>query len=430
MIKYRYEVTASRLRGCVNISGSKNAVLPILAATLMNKSVSYIDNCPSLSDLDVAVNILQSFGCIVEKNGKVIMVDATRAYYQKVPEDLVSKCRASLAFLGSSIARFGEAELTLPGGCVLGPRPIDMHVDMMRLLGLEVMELDRIIVQGKILDSDISLPYPSVGVTENIMMMAAAKDCTVCIRNAAKEPEIVNLAAYLTALGANIKGAGTGRITIKGCCLTPRQVHISIIPDRIEAATYLIAGALSGRDVTVLECFPTHMKKLLTILHNMGCNIEIGKNHVRLINGRLDKQLKPPLYIEARPYPCFPTDMQPLIVAMLSVITSQKSPTIVADTVFPDRFALCAELEKMGANIQMLKGGCLLEGLKYDSFIPAKDLVSHDLRAGAALILASLCCEEGSVCHIYDGGFIERGYENISEKFSQIGGKISLKLIQ
>ena len=430
MYKYRYDVTASKLSGCVDISGSKNAVLPILAATLINKSVSYVDNCPSLSDLDVAIDILKTYGCAVEKTGKSIMVDATKATYVSVPEQLASKCRASLAFLGSSVARFGMAEFTLPGGCVLGPRPIDMHVDVMRLLGLEVMGLDRIAVQGKVIDTNILLPYPSVGVTENIMMIAAANNCSVRIKNAAKEPEIVNLAVYLSALGADIKGAGTGTIVIKGHSLTPRNVRICVIPDRIEAATYLIAGAVSGSNVTVRKCLPGHMSKLLTLLYNMGCNIDVGKDYVRLVQGRLDKKLKPPLFIEAKPYPCFPTDMQPPTVAMLSVITSKKNPTVVTDTVFPGRFALCTELMKMGADIHMLKGGCMLEGLRFDAPVPSKELISHDLRAGAALIVASLCCDEGAVCHIYDNGFIERGYENISEKFSQIGGKVSLKLIQ
>lgn len=430
MLKYKYTVAGSRLSGKIQISGAKNAVLPILAATLINKSVSHIDNCPSLSDLDVTIEILESFGCIVEKNNHRITVDASCAHYNKVPPGLASKCRASLAFSGSSYARFGLAEITLPGGCVLGPRPVDMHIDMMRLIGLEVMGLDSICVCGQIIDSEITLPYPSVGVTENIMMMAARGNNCICIHNAAREPEIVNLATYLAALGVGISGAGTSKIIIRGTCEIKREVHIRVIPDRIEAATYLLAGAMTGNDVVVEDCCPAHMRKLLKLLYNIGCEIDIGNDYVTMRRGLLNGPLKPPVCVIAKPYPCLPTDMQPLITSLLCMITSVKNPCIVTDTVFPGRFALCGELEKMGAHIHTLKGSCVLEGLKYNSFIAAKDLFSHDLRCGAALILAALACEKGAECDIYDGGFIERGYENIVEKFSQIGGKIVVKLIQ
>lgn len=430
MLKYKYTVSGSRLSGKINISGSKNAVLPILAATLINRSVSYIDNCPALSDLDVALDILKSFGCFIEKNGKRIIVDASNASYRKVPSELASRCRASLAFIGSSYARFGCSELALPGGCVLGPRPVDMHIDTMRALGLEVMGLDSIAVRGRIIDSDITLPYPSVGVTENIMMMASRGFSCVCIRNAAREPEIVNLASYLTALGVNITGAGTSMIVVRGNGEYQRKVHVRIIPDRIEAATYILAGAMSGRDVRVNDCCPVHLRKLLTLLYNAGCDLETGNDYVTVRRGYADMPLKPPVCVVAKPYPCLPTDMQPLVMSLMSMITSVKSPCIITDTVFPARFALCGELEKMGARIHMLKGSCVLEGLKYNSFVPAKNLFSHDLRGGAALVLAALACEKGAECDIYDGGFIERGYENIAEKFSQIGGKIVVKLIQ
>lgn len=430
MVKYKYEVTGSRLSGTVCIGGSKNAVLPILAATLINNGVSHIDNCPALSDLDVAVEILESLGCTVEKYGKSIVVDASGACYHKVPSALASRCRASLAFLGSSYARFGLAELTLPGGCVLGPRPVDMHVDMMRLLGLEVRGLDRICVQGSISGSDITLPYPSVGVTENIMMMAARSTGCVCIRNAAREPEIVNLASFLSSLGIGISGAGTSRIVIRGCKECSREVHVRIIPDRIEAATYLLAGAMTGYNIILRDCIPDHFHRLSSLLLDMGCDIDVGTDYINIYRGLLCKRLKPPVCVVAKPYPCFPTDMQPLLTSMLCMITSVKNPCIITDTVFPARFALCGELKKMGAQIHVLKGSCVLEGLKYKSFTAAKNLFSHDLRGGAALVLAALACEEGSVSDIYDGGFIERGYENIAEKFSQIGGKVVVKLIQ
>lgn len=430
MLKYKYTVTGSSLTGCVEVSGAKNAVLPVLAATLINNSISYIDNCPALSDLDVAIDILKSFGCFVEKNGSCIMVDSTNVHYRKVPPELASRCRASLAFLGSCYARFGHTELTLPGGCVLGPRPVDMHIDMMRRLGLEVMGLDCISVRGCVYDRDVTLPYPSVGVTENVMMMAARGSACICIHNAAREPEIVNLAAYLSALGVGISGAGTSRIVVRGCGECHREVHMRIIPDRIEAATYLIAGAMSGQNVVVRDCCPAHLRCLLKLLYNAGCEIDIGTDYVSIQRGLLCTPLKPPVCVVAKPYPYFPTDMQPLVMSMLSMITSVKNPCIVTDTVFPRRFALCDELEKMGARIHMLRGSCILEGLKYKSFVPAKNLFSHDLRCGAALILASLACEKGAECDIYDGGFIERGYENIAEKFSQIGGKVVVKLIQ
>lgn len=433
MATYRYEIAGSVLGGRVEIGGAKNAVLPILAATLLNKGTSYIYNVPDLSDIDVAIEILKAFNCNVSHENHSVVVDASDAMYTNIPQELTSKCRATLAFLGASLGRFGEADIAFPGGCVLGPRPVNMHIEALHALGLEVNEDNTIHVQGKLLDSVLQLLYPSVGVTENILIMAATSHHTIIIKNAAREPEIVNLCKYLTETGANIDGAGTSTIIIKGRDMIECEAHISVIPDRIEAATYITAGVMTGRDVEVAKCNPHDIRRLLTILRKMGCEINVSEDTVHVIKGLLDKQLTTPLYIVAKPYPAFPTDMQPLIMPLLCLIASEYSPSILADTVFPYRYMLAEELSKMGAKIHKRTGAAVITGLeRIDTcrFTASRNLVSHDLRGGAALILASLATEPGTVSNVYDEGYIKRGYENISEKFSQIGGNVSVKLLK
>ena len=248
---------------------------------------------------------------------------------------------------------------------------------------------------------------------------------------------------YLTSIGAYIEGAGTKTIIIRGSRVSASEVYVTIIPDRIEAATYVLAGCLAGRGVNVTGCNPRDLKRLITLLYNMDCEFEIGLDNILVSKGLVDKRLTPPLYVVARPYPAFPTDMQPLIMPLLCLTASESFPSILADTVFPCRFGLVDELKKMGANIHIVDcnritgtkvraRAAVITGMRYggNRFAVAKDLISHDLRGGAALILAALAAEPGAVSDIYDEGYIMRGYENISEKFSQIGGNVSVKLLK
>ena len=442
MTRYKYEVEGSVLSGAVSISGAKNAILPILACTLINKGVTYIENCPFLSDIEATINILKMFGCQVIRLDRTIIVDAGSCQYTAVPSSMTSKCRATLAFLGSCVARFKEADIAMPGGCVPGPRPIDMHIESMKAFGLDITQEESVHVTGTFHPGTIQLSYPSVGVTENILMMAATCAEETIIKNAAREPEIVNLCQYLEALGVNVKGQGSSKITIKGKEEIAQEAHITIIPDRIEAATFLIAAAITGRDVDICNCNPGHMTRLLTLLNNMGCEIKTGNDYINMHKGLLEKELISPLYIVAKPYPAFPTDMQPLIMPLLCLTATECTPSILTDTVFPCRYVLNSELKKMGARVHVIESlarnkvnirSTVVEGMEFGysgRFRPAKDLVSHDLRGGAALVIASLGAEVGSTSHIYDNGYIQRGYENISEKFSQIGGKVNVKLLK
>ena len=304
------------LKGEVCVQGAKNSSLPLLAATVLCHGQTVLHNCPELSDVDAACQILSYLGCRVEREGRTVTVDARDVSGGAVPDRLMREMRSSVVFLGAIAARLGHANISFPGGCELGPRPIDLHLFALRKLGLTVRE-DRgcldCTVNGRLKGTNITLSFPSVGATENILLAAATAEGTTVITNAAREPEIVDLAGFLNRCGAKVKGAGEGVITIEGVeRLTPCE-H-TVIPDRIVAATYLCCGAATGGDVTVCHTDPTHLAGILPVFEEMGCSLTVEKDRVRLKapEGRL-RAVKD---VRTMPYPGFPTDAQAPVMAL------------------------------------------------------------------------------------------------------------------
>ncbi len=412
-------VGGNRLVGELDIIGAKNAVLPILASVVLNKDESVIHNCPLISDTQTSIQILEALGCKVKVEDHTLIVDSSTANQCQVPEKLVSEMRSSVIFMGGLLGRFGKVEITYPGGCGLGKRPINFHMDALKQLGAEICESDKIITctAKKLKGAKIVLDYPSVGATENIMLAAVFAEGVTEIHNAAREPEIVDLQDFLVGMGAKIIGAGTGRIFIDGVKRLHPVVH-RIIPDRIVTGTLLAAGAVTKGELTIHKSFPGHLRSTLEVLSAAGCQTEVEGSSIRL---KGPERLKPVARIETEPFPGFPTDMQPQIMSMLSVADGT---SIIYESVFESRYKHAVELNKLNANIDIsedkrtftIKGVNKLQGGQVES---------ADLRGGAALILAGLCAEGNTV--VKNSNFVERGYEHIEEVLHSVGADIILR---
>lgn len=402
------------LQGKVRISGAKNAALPILAASILSTEDVYLEDVPELKDVEIMCEVLRSLGVKVEKTGKNTLVINGRGLNNCVTDyNLMNKMRASFLVMGPLLARMGRTVNSLPGGCNIGSRPIDLHLKGFNLLGAKVTEDEAAIsaVADELQGTTIYLDFPSVGATENIMMAATLAKGETYIENAAMEPEIVDLSNFLRKMGAKVQGAGTSTIRIKGVDELKGARH-QIIPDRIEAGTFMVAAAMTGGDVLVENVISSHMKPVIAKLIESGAEVIEDEESVRVIGG---KDLKP-IKIKTLPYPGFPTDMQAQFMALM---TKLKGENIVLETVFENRFMHANELVKMGANIKcedreaVIIGGTPLKGAK---------VKATDLRAGAALILAGLTAsgttEIGDIFHI------DRGYEDIEMKFRNLGANI------
>ena len=395
----------NRLVGAVKTSGAKNAVLPIIAASILGTTPSHLDEVPMLEDVHTISEVLKCLGlaveCSPEKN--VLDIDSTEITSYEAPYELVRTMRASFLVMGPLLARIGKARISMPGGCAIGARPIDIHLKGFEALGVSAPE--------GLKGTSIYFDFPSVGATENIMMAASLAEGTTILENAAEEPEIVDLANYLNKMGAKIRGAGTDTIRIEGV----DKLHgadYTIIPDRIEAGTYMIAAAMTGGDIVVENVLPEHQKPLIAKLREAGAVVEEDIDKVRVIG---KNQLKA-VSIKTLPYPGFPTDMQAQMMAMM-VIAEGRSK--VTETVFENRFMHVVELNRMGAQIStegrsaVIDGPCKLTGC---------DVRATDLRAGAAMILAGLVAE--GTTRIGDLHHIDRGYENIVAKLKNLGADI------
>lgn len=425
------------LRGEVMISGAKNAVLPVLSATLINKGVSRIINCPDISDVRITMDILKDLGCkvkfIKKSPGNIIEVDATNVNKSKIEASKACLCRSSVTFLGALTARLKEAEVAYPGGCTIGERPIDIHETAMREMGIETT-LNNTHIKTKVFRTDcnteptknIYLKFPSVGATENAMLAAAGLEENVIIYGAATEPEILCLGNYLKELGAKIQGLGTGCIKIKGQKdYAKENLIFKIIPDRIEASTYFITAAAVGDGISVHGCIPAHCKETLDILRTMGCNIKEHKykydgqeqSVIEISDGAIRKKLKSPGVIIADAYPSFPTDAQSLILPLLAVA---KGETYVIDKIFPKRFKAAEELMKTGAKIKHTESGIHITGRNH---LKGNILYSYDLRGGASMIIAGLLAHGQT--SVYDEDYIKRGYDGLTEKIRALGGDIT-----
>lgn len=403
-----------RLEGSVRVSGAKNAALPILAACILGTEDIHLEEVPDLADIQVMLEVLESLGIRVDRlGGGKYIINAKDLNAHQVSYELMSKMRASFLVMGPLLARMGQTQVSLPGGCSIGSRPIDYHLKGFRSLGAEISEdFGNISAKAeKLIGSRIYLDFPSVGATENIMMAASLAQGETLIENAAKEPEIVDLSNFLRKMGAKITGAGTSNIKIQGVEKLGGALH-STIPDRIEAGTFMVAAAISGGDVLVENVIPNHISPVIAKLKEAGCEVTEDGSNVRV---RASEPLKP-IDIKTLPYPGFPTDLQAQFIALM---TQCQGTNVAIETVFENRFMHVDELIKMGAEIKIdgrsaiITGGKPLRGAK---------VRATDLRAGAALILAGLVAQ--GTTQLEEIHHIDRGYENIEDKFRKLGALI------
>ena len=405
----------NRLVGTVKTSGAKNAVLPIIAASIMGVTPSHFDEVPMLEDVRTISEVLKSLGIKVESKEKnVLDIDSTTINSYEPPCELMRNMRASFFIMGPLLARMGKARIHMPGGCAIGARPVDIHLKGFEALGVVLKQEDGFIeatTPNGLKGATIYFDFPSVGATENVMMAAALAEGVTILENAAEEPEIVALANYLNKMGAKVRGAGTDVIRIEGV-KELRGADYTIIPERIEAGTYMIAAAMTGGDVIVDNVLPEHQKPLIAKLREAGAIVEEDIDKVRVIGTGSLKGVS----VKTLPYPGFPTDMQAQIMAMMVV---SEGNSRVTETVFENRFMHVAELNRMGAKITTADRSANIEG-------PAKlvgcDVRATDLRAGAAMILAGLVAEGET--RIGDLFHIDRGYEDIVEKLRNLGADI------
>lgn len=404
-----------KLSGRVKIHGAKNAVLPIIAASILGTDgVSVIHDAPPLDDVLVINKVLESLGIKIEYKHETVRIDASKIDTCEASYDLVRKMRASFLVMGPLLARVGQARISLPGGCAIGTRPIDQHLKGFEAMGAEI-ELGQGYIEARVSErlkgAKVYLDVASVGATENIMMAATLAEGTTLIENAAKEPEIVDLANYLNAMGAKIRGAGTGIIRIDGVSKLTGAVH-TVIPDRIEAGTYMIAAAITNSDLYIEGAIGDHLRPVISKMQEMGVQIQEDENGLRVYTDRPLRAVD----LKTLPYPGFPTDMQSQMMALLLVADGT---SLVTETVFENRFMHVEQMLNMNAQIKVegrtavVSGGSKLQGAK---------VCATDLRAGAALILAALVAEgDTEITGIHH---IDRGYVNIAEKLSALGADI------
>lgn len=409
--------SGNKLTGEVKASGAKNAVLPVLTAALLaGEGKSKLLNVPALSDVETINNVISTLNAEVsyDKDGEAVTVDATKDLFEEAPYEYVSKMRASILVMGPLLARLGHAKVALPGGCAIGSRPIEQHIKGFEELGAEIHMDGGFIyanAKGGLKGTTIHLDFPSVGATQNIIMAASLAEGKTVLENVAREPEIVDLANYINEMGGNVVGAGTDTITINGVDKLHGVTH-SIIPDRIEAGTLLIAGAITRGDVLVKGAIKEHMTSLVYKLEEMGVNLEYSDDAIRVI---AEGELKP-VDVQTLPHPGFPTDMQSQMMALLLTAEGNK---VVTETVFENRFMHVAEFQRMNANITVEGRSAKIQG---KSQLQGAQVKATDLRAAAALILAGLVAE--GTTQVTELTHLDRGYVDLHGKLNSLGANI------
>lgn len=401
------------LHGSIPISGAKNSVLPILAATLLTGGRTILHNCPDLRDVRSALEILEHLGCRTRRQGSDILVDSSGASRWDVPHALMREMRSSVIFLGPILARFGKARLSLPGGCEIGQRPIDLHLAALRRLGAEIREEggDILCRAGDLRGREIILSFPSVGATENAMLTACACSGVTRIINAAREPEIADLQAFLQKAGAEIGGSGESVITVSGG-MPRRDVEHTILPDRIETATYLCAAAACGGEVTLTETQPEQVGTVLQCLSEAGCTVRTAGRSITLL---APERLGHIAQVRTMPYPGFPTDAQ---APLMAAACTGQGASVFLETIFENRYRHVSELARMGADIRVSGRTALVNG----AALHGASVRCTDLRGGAALVIAALAARGES--RIEAITHIDRGYERLAEKLTALGGSI------
>jgi UDP-N-acetylglucosamine 1-carboxyvinyltransferase len=402
------------LLGRVKVNGAKNAVLPIMAATLLTNEICYLENVPDLRDVKVMKEVITHFGgefIDISKNEKSIRVK--KISNSEAPYELVQKMRASFFVMGPLLAKTGVARVSLPGGCAIGARPVDLHLKGFAALGAEISQGQGYIEAkaDELIGSTIYLDFPSVGATENIMMAAVLAKGETVIENAAEEPEIIDLSNFLNKMGANVRGAGTDTIRIEGVESLKGTRH-EIIPDRIETGTYMVAAAITKGDVVIENIVPAHIKPVIAKLKETGAELEIGEDVIRVNASNISESVD----LTTLPYPGFPTDMQAQFMALMTILNGT---SVINETVFENRFMHIPELARLGANIRIEGHSAIVRGV---SELEGSEVVATDLRAGAALVLAGLVAKgETHVNSIYH---IDRGYSNLESNLRKLGADI------
>ncbi len=403
------------LKGTVEISGSKNATLPVMTAALLASSPSTLTNVPHLNDIKTMAEVLRRLGAKVTLENHTLMIDPAGFDKHEAPYDLVSTMRASIYSLGACLAKLGKARVSLPGGCAIGARPIDMHLRGVGELGAKVtLAHGYVQAEGKLKGAVIHLagPHgPSVGATVNVLLAATAAEGTTVIESAATEPEIEDLVNFLKAMGADIQGGGTSRLVIQGGKKLT-GVTYAIIPDRVEAGTFMTAAAITGGEVTLTKVNPSHLADVTRLFKAVGVKVEEGKDWMKVTGSAAYK----PADVRVAPYPGFPTDMQAQVMALLAVVPGL---SVITETIWENRFMHVFELNRMGADIKIEGSNALVKGVAKLTGAP---VMASDLRASAALILAGLVADgETLVQRIYH---LDRGYEQIEKKMSALGADI------
>lgn len=408
----------NKLQGEISIHGAKNSALPILAATILCKGETTVHNCPQLSDVQATIKILEYLGCKVKKEGTTIIVNSSNIINSDVPETLMHEMRSSIIFLGALLARCKKTKLSFPGGCELGPRPIDLHISSLKKLGVKFEEEHGFLkcaVKNKLKGNKITLSFPSVGATENVLLAAVTAKGQTIITNAAREPEIVDLANFLISCGAKIKGAGSDNIYIEGVPELHECEH-SVIPDRIAATTFMSAVAITQGEALIKKINPKHLWSILPIFEESGCKLSIFEDSIKI---KTDNKLKSLSTIRTMPYPGFPTDVQAPIMAMSTVA---QGTSIFVENIFQNRYKHVCELNRLGAKISVEGKVAIVYGVDNLSGAVTK---CTDLRGGAALVIAGLIAEGKT--EILDIKHIDRGYERIEDALSNLGAQIKRK---
>ncbi|WP_270646544.1 UDP-N-acetylglucosamine 1-carboxyvinyltransferase [Paeniclostridium hominis] len=405
----------NKVEGRLSIRGAKNSVLPIMAASILNESKSIINNIPNISDVHVMIDILKSIGCKAKYEDSTLYLDSSNIDITSVKEEYMKMLRSSIIVMGAMIGRFNDISISYPGGCSIGARPIDLHLDALKTLGVKITEENGYIYchRDNLIGNTINLQFPSVGATENAILAAVKAKGTTIINNAAKEPEIEDLQEFLNSMGAKVSGAGTSCIQIEGVDKL-HSVNHTIIPDRIAIGTYMIASAITGGNLEVDKVVKSHMDPIVKKLEEAGCIIEY-KNKGLIMSP--PKKIIPIDIVKTSPHPGFPTDMQSQLMTLLCL---GKGTSIFHETIFENRFMHCDELIKMGANIiNITENICMVKGV---DVLTGEKVKAMDLRGGAALVLAGLVAE--GTTEVSSINYIERGYEDFEFILRNLGADI------
>lgn len=403
----------TRLQGTLQVSGAKNAALPIMAASLLSRGTVWLQGVPKLSDVYTMIELLQYLGAKAGWQDAQIKIDATQTQMMEVKEEVMRRMRASNLVMGPLLARFGSFKVAYPGGCAIGSRPLELHLKGFIKLGAKVTEQSGyIMASAKTLrGAEIHLDFPSVGATENLMMAAALAEGTTVIRNAAREPELVDLQNFINLMGGHVYGAGTDVIKIRGVDRLGNATH-QVIPDRIEAATHVIAAALTQGDVRLTNVIPEHLEPVIYKVREAGALVEVDGDEIRVRGGAPYQAVD----LKTMPYPGFPTDVQSLLMSLMAI---SQGTSIISESIFENRFKQVGELRRMGADITIEGRVAVVKGVKK---LSGAYVEAPDLRAGAALVLAGLIAEGTTV--VSNVWHIDRGYEQLEAKYASLGADI------